>query len=208
MVVFIFFCTFATKRIAMNYFPFIEETALAAVLYIIRALGGKVDMHRMAKLLYFADQKHLVTYGRTIIGGQYVAMCYGPVPDEIYSILKNMHPYAPYKGFVENIKLKGKYLLSQSAPDLRELSQSDISCLDYSINEYGGLSFEELTNISHNAAWNKAMKTSVLNGRKYIHIEDIAREAGAGDAEIEYIMDKISDHYIFDDVKYSEPHSA
>jgi uncharacterized phage-associated protein len=38
--------------------------------------------------MYFADRKHLEKYGRFICGDSYVAMKHGPVPSEIYDILK------------------------------------------------------------------------------------------------------------------------
>jgi hypothetical protein len=41
-------------------------------------------------------------------------------------------------------------------PDMGLLSGSDMQCLDKSIGKYGSMSFNELTEISHEGAWDKA----------------------------------------------------
>ena len=61
---------------------FDKDVTLNAVLYIIQQMGGKVDMHKIFKTLFFADQEHLSRYGRTITGDVYIAMNYGPVPSK------------------------------------------------------------------------------------------------------------------------------
>lgn len=64
------------------------ETTLNAILYVLQQLGGKTDMHKLCKILYFADQRHLSKYGRSITGDTYIAMQYGPVPSNVDDILK------------------------------------------------------------------------------------------------------------------------
>jgi len=44
------------------------------LLYIIGKLGGTGDFHKVFKILYFADQKHLVRYGFAITDDRYIAM--------------------------------------------------------------------------------------------------------------------------------------
>ena len=51
----------------------------AAMLYIINNFNG-IDKLRLAKILYFANQKHIKEYGRTIINDKFIAMRHGPVP--------------------------------------------------------------------------------------------------------------------------------
>ena len=67
---------------------FDKDVTLNAVLYIIQQMGGKVDMHKIFKALFFADQEHLSRYGRTITGDVYIAMNYGPVPSKTDDIFK------------------------------------------------------------------------------------------------------------------------
>jgi hypothetical protein len=179
----------------MNSIPFNEEKAIAAVLYILKNIGGQVDVHKLAKILYFADQKHLVTYGRTILGDEYVPMEYGPVPSSIYNAIKMINnANTDYKLFSQQLHLSVKdgyrVIFSSALPDMDELSLSDIECLDASIMENKALGFDALCKKSHKLAWS----TAAEKGLHRIRIEDIAKEAGANDDFIEYIKDSISDY--------------
>jgi uncharacterized phage-associated protein len=181
----------------MNSIPFNEEKAIAAVLYIVRKLGEQVDMYKLAKILYFADQKHLVTYGRTILGDEYVPMEYGPVPSAIYNAVKMINnANTGYKLFSQQLHLSVKdgyrTICSSAMPDMDELSLSDIECLDASITENKMLGFDDLRKKSHKLAWSIAAE----KGLSRIRIEDIAKEAGANDDFIEYIKDSISDYHL------------
>ena len=181
----------------MNSIPFNEEKAIAAVLYVVKKLDGQVDMYKLAKILYFADQKHLITYGRTILGDEYVPMEYGPVPSAIYNAVKMINnDNTDYKLFSQQLHLSIKdgyrVILSSTMPDMDELSCSDIECLDASIMENKALGFDELCKKSHKLAWS----TAAEKGLPRIRIEDIAKEAGANDDFIKYIKDSISDYYL------------
>jgi uncharacterized phage-associated protein len=179
----------------MNSIPFNEEKAIAAVLYVVQKLGGQVDMHKLSKILYFADQKHLVTYGRTILGDEYVPMEYGPVPSTIYNAVKAINnSETKYKLFADNLKLsttKGYRCVSSTIkPDMDELSKTDVTCLDSSITENGALDFKSLCEKSHKLAWT----TAADKGLSRIPVEDIAKEAGANDDMIAYIKETINDY--------------
>ena len=51
---------------------FKEEVSINALLYILKQLGGVCDMHKASKIFYYADQRHLSLYGRTITGDVYI----------------------------------------------------------------------------------------------------------------------------------------
>ena len=77
----------------MLQFRFDESKALAVLLYVATRLGGSgrpADLHRIFKILYFADMKHLVEWGRPIHGDQYCVLPYGPGPDTLYERIKDM----------------------------------------------------------------------------------------------------------------------
>ncbi len=61
-------------------FPFNREKSICSMLYICNMLGGEWDKYSLLKILYFAEQKHLVKYGRPITGDNIIAMDFGPVP--------------------------------------------------------------------------------------------------------------------------------
>ena len=65
-----------------------KEKIINSMLFILNNLGGQSDLHKIFKILYFADQKHLITYGFPITGDFYIAMPAGPVPSKSYDVLK------------------------------------------------------------------------------------------------------------------------
>ena len=63
-------------------------------------------MHKLCKILYFADQRHLSLYGRSITGDTYIAMQYGPVPSNVDDILKAVRGDSFFSGYIEELKDK------------------------------------------------------------------------------------------------------
>jgi len=80
----------------MLKFKYDEHKAISSLLYIAGHLIGlndrkvKPDLHKVFKILYFADQKHLARYGRVIVGDFYIAMDHGPVPSNMYDMVKTV----------------------------------------------------------------------------------------------------------------------
>ena len=153
----------AVKVVSFNF-----RKALEAIVYIATK-APSATMHSTSKILYFADKAHLRQYGRLICGDEYVAMRNGPVPSSIYDIFKIA---GGRKSFDESrqqlilsaFSIKNEYEIKP----LREtnadyLSASEIECIDSAINEYGGFSFDALSNISHDAAWESADRNNVMS---------------------------------------------
>lgn len=129
-----------------------RDKAINAILFIMSKLGvEKSDKHKVFKIIYFSDQKHLVKYGRPITGDTYLKMQYGPVP----SFIKNIADGNENKGLIE---LQGQYHLVSSYPyDEEVFSESEIECLMEAIEENKNISFDELTKKSHDKAWEDAL---------------------------------------------------
>jgi len=64
---------------------------------------------------------------------------------------------------------------------MNELSDSDLACLTESIKDNKGLTYKQLVNKSHDAAYKKADRDNM------IAFEDIATIAGANDELLKYI---------------------
>lgn len=167
----------------MEQFTYEERKAVAAVLLILNELS-EVDKHKLAKILFFADQKHLARYGRPITSDSYCKMVNGPVPSIIYDAVKsinNPHCYPDSHGFEGKIKVSG-YIITPLVPaDLDQLSETDVECLQESIKENANLSFAELKDKSHGPAWQ-----SVRDNRKIPYTE-IAKEGNASEFVMELI---------------------
>src|ERR1700686_3569738 len=53
--------------------------AIAAVAFLLEKQGGQLDMFLSLKMLYLADKKSLIEWGKTITGDKFVSMPKGPV---------------------------------------------------------------------------------------------------------------------------------
>jgi len=179
------------SKLIMNR-SFKKDVALQAIMYILCKLGGKTDMHKLSKILYFADQQHLSLYGRSITGDCYIAMQYGPVPSKVDDMLKAVRGDSFFSGtpladkLATYFRFLNNYIIeSLQDPDLDYLSESDIECLDASIEKCKDLSFCQLTDLSHNIAWSNAPKNGLMS------VQDILREVGDEEGYVNYITEKI-----------------
>lgn len=165
-------------------FPFNERKALAAVLFVLKEMGGKIDKHKLAKILYYADEKHLSRYARPVTGDCYIAMPYGPVPSKIYDGVKQSTFFPLFR---QTLNTDGNAVISDQEPNMKLLSKTDVECLSESIQENKDLQFWDLVNKSHKEAYNNACGGT-------ISILDMAREDGASEEMIEYINELMSDY--------------
>lgn len=128
-----------------------KEKAINTMLLVIDKLGTKkADKHKVFKIIYFADQKHLVRYGRPITGDTYLKMNFGAVP----SFIKELADGKQNQGL---IKIEGKHNLYSTYPyDMDELSETEIECITEAIEENKNIPFNQLTQKSHDKAWENA----------------------------------------------------
>ena len=141
------------------HFEFKPNKALEAILYISSKLySGDAGFHKISKIFYFADKMHLQRYGRLICGDHYVAMEHGPVPSNTYDIMKKVVAYnSTLKDLdFESFSNDGKKVVPSREANMGLLSESDIECLNESIEFCGEKDFDTLTIISHDKAWESA----------------------------------------------------
>jgi uncharacterized phage-associated protein len=142
------------------------EKAIAAMLYIANRLERR-DIHRVFKLLYFADKLHLQRYGRLIAGDEYHAFSQGPLPTHLYDYVRVARNEPAYNNdlddegirlFFEAFDVKGYNLNPKQDPDLDELSPSDRKVLDEIIATFGKLPKDALSDLSHDEAWKRGRR--------------------------------------------------
>lgn len=175
---------------------FDRDTAMEAVLYVAQNIGQRKDMHKIFKTLYFADREHLSRYGRSITGDIYIAMSYGPVPSKIDDIFKAVRGDSYFSDRADDLKeyfhFVNKYVIEANRKaNLDYLSETDLECLDLSIEKCKGKSFEELTNMSHDLAWTNTKKDREMS------VKDILRENGDTEEYVEYISCKLEEEKAF-----------
>lgn len=178
---------FNEGAIIMLSFKFNKEKAIAALLYVTQTLiknNKTPDFHKIFKIFYFADQMHLAKYGRPITGDHYIAMRNGPVPSRVYDMLKSLKSESLFSGedYFNFFEIKGKYCINpKTEVDFDEFSESDLLCIDASINENQHLSFAKLTEKSHGKAYEKAERDDKIS------YQNIAKEGGADEDICQYI---------------------
>lgn len=165
---------------------FDRDKALEVILYIAAKLEAPT-LHSISKILYLADKQHLQDFGRLICGDQYIAMEYGPVPSTIYNMMK----VADDRGRIdvdmdEQIKesftvVRGREVRALRPANTDLLAESEIASIARTLEKYGRKSFGQLTDITHDDAWNDAG----LN--QAIPIEAIARTLPDAEALIAYL---------------------
>jgi uncharacterized phage-associated protein len=165
-----------------NLYPFTfdEEKAVEVILYIANTVKI-ADFIHICKILYFADKEHLQEYGRFICGDDYIAMTNGPVPSGTYDILKAVRAgkSVTYEAGFKVYNDFNIYPLRTANLDL--LSESDVDVLNKSIARYGSMPFNELSDISHDAAWHEADENSVIS------IESISKTLKNTDEILKYL---------------------
>ncbi len=173
---------------ATSVFDF--NRALNALLYVANRVE-KRDIHKIFKILYFADMSHLCKYGRAITGDRYIAMKYGPVPSSIYDMVKIVRGDSWY--IMDELKaffaVHDKFLEPLRDADMSYLSASDIQELTDAINKYDSVDFNNMTRLSHGSAWEKTWNNP---SKDEISVEDILRECNADEEYIRYIVESIT----------------
>lgn len=165
----------------MGSFTYDKEKAKSATLYIINCLQEsniEASFHKIFKILYLAEKDHLSKFARPIVGDNYHAMDYGPVPSRIYDDFKEAKNTNN-----DCVEIHGRNVIALETPDLDELSESEIECLNNSIVENMKLSFGQLVDKSHDDAYHNAPVNGVMSFR------DIAKTSGANEDMLNYLAE-------------------
>jgi uncharacterized phage-associated protein len=155
---------------------------IAGLLYIAKKIeknGRQPDFYRVFKIMYFADTISLPTYYQTVFGDWH-ALPHGPVPESLYQVIKGINAGEKNNEFSINDKIIEPYV----DPDMDQLSEIDLECIDKSISENVGLSFKELEEKSHTKAWKNTLTGYSMN------ILDIASDAGASQEVLDFLKEK------------------
>jgi hypothetical protein len=140
-------------------FRFAPDKAFAALHWMVSEYPG-IDLHAALKACYFADKDHLNEYQRPIFGATYRAMKFGPVPLEIYEMIKGEALWLAELGVdrlpwqvvgyrlarTDNVGLVDKSVLSDSE------QETFASALERSVN----MDFDARTAATHGSDWQNA----------------------------------------------------
>jgi uncharacterized phage-associated protein len=143
----------------MLSFALRPEKLANAIAFLVERRPG-LTKKQICKLLYYADKRHLLRYGRPITGDTYFALEQGPIPTCGLDAMNGRGPAAPV---VEQYgKLEGWEFRIHRPADLKALSRTDIAVLEEVARTLGRHPAWRLEAMSHReAAWKKAPQ----NGR-------------------------------------------
>jgi uncharacterized phage-associated protein len=166
---------------------FDEDRTVNAVLYITSKLTRK-DFHKIFKILFFADREHLLKYGRTITGDNYIAMDDGPVPSNLYDIFKSVRGNGFFKDDGHFSKyfsvVEGCLLKENVEPNFNKLSKTDLEELDISLEKYGNMQWKEIRELSHGQAWLNTVNNSAIS------FIEILKEIESDESYINYLKEQ------------------
>ena len=139
-------------------FKFAPEKAKEAVSWMLTR-ANRLDLHTILKSFYFADKEHLNKYGRPIFGAVYRAMKFGPVPLEVYEMLKGDPIWLaeldveslPWRLIGYSVNLEGN-----DHEDRNVFSETDFQCLQDGYSKSSSMSFNARTAATHGPDWQKA----------------------------------------------------
>ena len=180
----------------MRQITFKPRKAVEASLYVASRLE-KPTIHEVLKLLYFADKCHLREYGFLALGDCYYAMDFGPVAEFTYDMLKiargeqsSWHSQEMIAAVEGALSVSGSNVTPLRSPSKQSLSASYVSALEEALSRFGGLSFNERTELSHDEAWKKAWKKASDRGQRRYRMEsvDIARTLDNADQVLEHMV--------------------
>jgi uncharacterized phage-associated protein len=169
-------------------FTFDKGKAIAAILYVAPRIDDPTFL-RICKLLYFADKTSLEKYGRFIAGDTYFAMEHGPVPAHTYNLMREA-AHSEGLGFTTD---GGHQVVPLADPDLGELSESDIECLDTIIDLYGRAPVWKLRQDSHDFAYDDAWENRGGKNSARMSIENIVSLLESADELLDFLITQHDD---------------
>ncbi len=174
----------------------------AVVEYILQQMGFAVDYIHLFKVMYFAQEEHLAIYGAPIMYDTFVARKHGPVPALTYKVLrlaegKTMDVTGELHSFALNLSLMTKdghqvvTLADGVQCDLDELSRSNVRILDKWIKRCKDIASFDLSEMSHDKAWQKAVRQTERTGEDTkISLYAMAAAGGASKEMLKVVKER------------------
>lgn len=142
----------------MIQFRFNPVKAAQAVHQMLVWADGTLDFHTILKAVYFADREMLNRHARPIFGATYRAMNYGPVPLQVYEMLK-AEPYWLSELDMEDYPWTRRgYKVStlhghNNPPETDHLARAEIELLHNALTKSRAMSFDQRTRETHGMDW-------------------------------------------------------
>lgn len=169
---------------------FREERTTQAAARLIQLEGGTINHMKLIKLLYIAERRALLRWGRPITFDWYVSMPHGPVLS--FTLDKINQQAAPgsesyWHRYISERRNHEISLKDASEIPNDQLSPAEEALLDEVYAEFGKLNQWELRDYSHTLPEWQDPKGSRLP----IRIEDILLSEGLSDDDVREVVDSL-----------------
>ena len=170
----------------------------AVVLYILQHFKCGVDYIKLFKIMYFAQREYLAVNGLCIVEDTFKARPKGPVPALTYKVVKLAEngQQAEKDGndlteFLYSIEVDSDQIIhAVRQPDMDFISKMEKKQIDETIAKYGEKNSDELSDLSHDEAYNKVKKLMEDDPQKDVLTTiDIARAGGASKLMVDHIRE-------------------
>ena len=174
----------------------------AVVEYILQQFSGGVDYIHLFKVMYFAQEEHLAIYGSPLINESFVARKHGPVPSLTYKVLRvaegktvdvtdELHSFASELSLSDSDGHQVVTLAEGVQCDMDELSRSNVRMLDKWIEKCKDIASFDLSEMSHDKAWQKAVRQTERTGEDTkISLYDMAAAGGASKDMLKVVKER------------------
>lgn len=173
----------------------------AVVAYILKKVPQGLDYIHLFKIMYFAQQEHLVVWGLPIMDDSFVARRHGAVPTLTYKVIKSVEcgreVSDDLKDFYNTITVTTDenhqlIKLAEGADcDMDELSESNTEILDKWIKNCMDINSYKLSDLSHDKAWKQAKRQTDKTGEDTkITLYAMAKAGGATDDMLDVIKER------------------
>lgn len=170
----------------------------AVVLYILQHFKDGVDYIKLFKIMYFAQREYLATNGLCLVEDTFKARLKGPVPALTYKVVKLVENGLEPDGegndltkFMSSITVDSNQIVhAVNDPDMDYISEMEKDEIDRTIEKYGRMGSEDLSELSHDDAYNKVRGLMEDDPQKdMLTTIDIARAGGASKQMVDHIRE-------------------
>ncbi len=173
-------------------------TLKAVVLYIIEnSSPDRRDVYSIVKTAFYAQQMQFANSGMPLYKDDICALPFGPVPSDIYHILKmargdqsekEYHKTDGLIGIADAIGFDSEVFFPKENPDMDYLSKSDVEAIDSAIKRVAEMSFDDIVKDTHSQEWDRVFNGG-KKGRKVMDNLNIAKEGNASPEMLEYLKE-------------------
>lgn len=143
-----------------------NKNKIGSLLAYISSIIPEINLRKLIKIVYLIDERSVITRGLSITWLDYYAWEKGPVAPCIYEIKNNGGEFSHYIMTEKNEEEKYivQPIISRQTSTM-QFSTKELLLINSILGEYGHLSADELTEITHcvGGLWDKAKKEHQLN---------------------------------------------